>query len=212
MSDTFNVPVVKAKGETIEVDSSALPDASYKGVFAAGLKVCINTGTTKITKDHFTDAKGVYDEAGHKAAALAKAKEKVAELIAGTYKFGRGTAAAKGDHKLTVIATRLARDIIKQLIKDSDRRVTSFKASQITAAAKEFLATDEASVVWARAKDELENVKSPAKFKLSISEDPELVRKNAEKAKAEKLDLGQLSAAKSAKVKTRAMSGVAHLN
>ena len=45
MSDTFQVPVVKAKGETIEVDSSALPDASYKGIFAAGLKVCINTGT-----------------------------------------------------------------------------------------------------------------------------------------------------------------------
>lgn len=212
-SSTYRVPVVKAK-DFVEVDSSTLPDESYRGIFAAGLKHCVNTGMAgdKFKKEAFTNAKGEFDEAAYKAAAMAKAQEQVAKLIAGEYKFGR-VASAKTDHKLTVEATRLARDVIKQLIKDAGKRVTSFKASQITAAAKEFLDTEEGAYVWEKAKENLANVKSPAKFKLSISEDPELVAKNAEKAKKEKLDLGQLSAAKAGKtVKSRAMSGAAHLN
>lgn len=211
MSDDnlYLVPVVKAKGETISVDASALPDASFRGVVAAGLKACINTGTSKITKDQFTDAKGNYDEIKHKAAAMEKAAEKLKALMDGSYKFGRA-AAAKTDHKLTVEATRIARDVVKQMIKDSGKRVTSFKASQITAAAKELLAMEDGADIWAQAKANLESVKTPKAFKLSISEDPDLVAKNAEKNAKQKLDLGQLSAAKAGKtsVKTRP----AHLN
>lgn len=216
MSDaisTYNVPVTKAKGETVEVDSTQLPDESYRGIFAAGLKHCVNQGTTgdKYKKEAFTDAKGNFDEAAYRAAVVAKAREQVAKLLSGEFKFGRA-AAAKTDHKLTVEATRLARDVIKQFIKDSGKRVTSFKASQITAAAKEFLATEEGGYLWEKAKENLATVKTPTKFKLTIEEDPELVAKNAEKSKKEKLDISQLSAAKAGKVKTRAMSGAAHLN
>lgn len=209
----YTVPVVKAKGETVEVDSRELGDASYRGIFAAGLKHCVNQGTTgdKYKKEAFTDAKGVFDETAYKAAIVAKAREQVAKLLSGDFKFGR-QASAKTDHKLTVEATRLARDVVKQFIKDSGRRVTSFKASQITISAKEFLETEEGAYLWEVAKANLSSVKSPTKFKLTITEDPTLVAKNAEKAKKEKLDISQLSAAKAGKVKTRAMSGAAHLN
>lgn len=142
-NSVYRVPITKAKGEAVDLDVAKMPDAQYRNVVAAGLKLAVNSGTTKITKENFTK-NGVLDEDAMRAAASKIAREKASALIAGTFKWGRATkAATEVPHKVMIEARRLARGAVKEWIVASGGRVTHYKASAITEAANELLSAPE---------------------------------------------------------------------
>lgn len=196
----YVIPVVKAPGQTVEIDIGKMETVSYEHTIHEGLKHYVNAGATKIKQDG-PDGKGY--SPGAQADALKLAQEKATQLMLGTYKFGRQSAKDSGrDHKVVVLATQLARDFIKKLIKDNGGRVTHYKASEITAAAKEML-VDEQRGAWffaeaekAIAARDSHNVEG---FELKIKPDAE---KQAKAQKKGKVDLGQLSAAAAKRTST----------
>jgi len=214
-NSVYTVPVTKAKGDSVSIDIAELPDSQYRNVVAAGLKLAVNSGATKITKENFTK-NGVLDEAGMKAAAAKLAREKASALIAGTFKWGRATkAATEVPHKVMVEARHNARGAVKEWIVASGGRVTHYKASAITEAANELLAAPEGMQylldaaktqgytfkdgVWTEAEAAPKVRAKPAGFKL-----PEADETLKEKAQAKaKVPAGMLSAAKAGGVAAR---------
>jgi hypothetical protein len=197
----YTIPVVKGGG-VVSINITDMPDQSYRGIVASGLKIAINSGATKITQDTDAEGKKYYTEENKKAA-LELARKKVEQLMTGDFKFGRGSTADKGlPHKLVVLATQKARDAIRQLIKDSGGKVTHYKASDITAAAKALLADEEKGKYFydeAQAELDKQSKVNLSGFTLGIHEDPEKVKKAKEKTK---LDVGQLSAAAASRTST----------
>ena len=128
----YQVPVTKGKG-TVEIDSDALPEAVYKEVFLQGLKVVTNRGTTKITKETYPDAEQL------KAAAMAKAQEQVAAMLAGKIRI-MGAKTDKVSGAVMTEARRLARNLVKDAMKREGIKVSHVEASEITKAANALLA------------------------------------------------------------------------
>src|SRR5258705_2316138 len=87
VSTTLRVPVTKAKG-SIEVDTGSLPEHVYREALVQGLKVLINRGMTKLTKEAYPDADVL------KAAAMEKAEETLQNMYDGKIRIMGG---AKSD-------------------------------------------------------------------------------------------------------------------
>src|SRR5579862_5030384 len=73
------VPVTKGSG-SVDVDLSTLPDDVYREALLQGLKVLVNRGMSKITKE------ALPDEATRKSEAMLKAQKNVDDLKAGKVK------------------------------------------------------------------------------------------------------------------------------
>ena len=209
ISPIFEVPVVKAKGKFVTVDASRLNAQTYKNVFLAGLKACVNTGTTKITKAYYTKD-GVLDEDKMRADAYALAAKKAGELVSGTFKFTRVKADDKVDYKVKVKARQLAKDHVRRLIKDGGENVTHYAPTAITAAANQLLESAEGEIFIIDAKRILEEEKNRKTgitlAALNIKPDPEVVKKAQAKKKERKTSVpgGILSRAAAGKeVRTR---------
>lgn len=198
----LQIPVTKAGNKTIAVDTDTLHEKVYVAALASGIKTLVNGGATKLAnvKDATTDE----EKADFEAKAVAKAEERVAQMIAGTLKIGRAAAVKGPSAQVITEARRLARDLIRQAIKDAGGKVSHYSASEITSHANALLNDpDSGPGLITKAEENLEaRTKSNIKIDASkIKEDPELVAK-AEKAKQEK-KAGVLSAAKAGKVAPR---------
>lgn len=189
----FRVPVTKAKGEFVEIDTSTLPDEVYREALLQGLKVLANRGTSKITRAAFKSG----DE--FKAAALAKANEQVEAMKAGKIKLTGGKA-KKASGAVMTEARRIAKALVKDAIKASGGKISHYESSVITAAANKLLEEDPSII--AKAEEELKRRES-IKVGIDLTTLVKPSQKLIDKAEARKAD-AQLSAKQAGMVNKRA--------
>lgn len=204
------VPVVKGKG-SVDIDIEKLPDDMYKAALEAGLKVLINGGASKITKAEYPD------EAELKAAAMAKAEERVAQMLDGTLKLPGVKAAKKASGAVMTEARRLAKAIILDLMRKQGIRKADVDAKEITAAANELIEQQPDILEEAKANIEARE-KSEVAGKIDISalikinptkkakNDAENAAKKAERAKNKPLSAKQAGMTAKAKKKPAAQA------
>lgn len=184
----ISVPVTKGKA-AIEVELDQLPEDVYREMCIQGMKVLLNRGMSKITKETYPDEEEL------KAAANAKAAENLEACKEGKIRF-TGSAKTKGiSGVVKTEAMRLARGIVKDEIKKAGGKISHYSASDITAAAKELLEASPELIEQAKA-NLAEREKTPVKINISaIPVDPKRVKAAEEKAaKAKAAKAGQLSA------------------
>lgn len=196
-SKVLAIPVVKAgKGATLDVDLEKVPDKYYQEALKQGLKVIVNGGSTKINKEAYPD------EAELHAAAMAKAKERVAAMIAGDLTLRGATKSAGASQAVMTEARRIARELVKSQIKAAGHKISHYGAAAITEAANSILEAQPDLIKLAE-KNLAERGGQKITVALNLKEDPKLVAK-AEKIKAEKaakkVPPGVLSAAQAGKV------------
>ena len=140
----MNVPITKGKG-TVQIDTDAIPEAVFAEALLQGLKVLLNRGASKITKETYPEAEEM------KAAAMAKAQEQVEAVMSGNIKFTGGKAASKVSGAVKTEARRLAKAAVKDAIKASGGKVSHVEASEITKAANALLEQDPSFIAMAEA-------------------------------------------------------------
>lgn len=198
----MKVPVTKAK-DVVEIDTDSLPEAVYAEALLQGLKTLVNRGMSKITKAELGDDVIVKSEA------MIKAKANVEDIVAGKIKFsGKSAGKSKVSGAVNTEAMRIARNRVKDAIKAAGMKISYVKASEITAAAKELIASEdadnEASCI-AMAKANLAKraeAPMPIDIKSLVSEDAKL-REAGEAKKAEERANKPLSAKQAGLVKGR---------
>lgn len=194
----YTIPVSKGKA-SIDIAVDDVPDDVYKEALMLGLKELVNRGMSKITVAKLEGA----ELQKAQAAAMAQAAKNVEAIKTSNIKFA-GKKAKSGESAVVMTeALRLAKNLVKDEIKRAGGKISHYKASEITLAAKELLAQDDSLVAQAKANLE-EREKTPVKVNIMalVKEDPELVKK-AEAKKAEKKVAG-LSAKQAGMTKTRA--------
>lgn len=189
----LNVPITKGK-TTLAIDTDKdIPDDMYAEVLLQGLKVVLNRGASKITKETYP----VADEL--KAAAMAKAAEQVELLRTSKVKVTGGKAKSGVSGAVMTEARRLARNLVKDAMKAAGVKISHVEASEITKAANALLAEDPSIVEKAKTNLD-ERAKVPvaetiiAGIKIS---DKKVKAAEAKKAK------DQLSKTQAGKVQTR---------
>lgn len=197
VANTYACPITKVKGETIEVNFDELPIEIYREMLRLGAKEYVNkVGMSKIgaglTKLEGTELKKAQD------AVVAQAKKNVEAMTTGNgFKYsGESKSATKVSGAVNTEAMRLAKNIVKDLMKKAGLKISHTPASEITIAAKAVLASMPDLYKTAEANLEA-RAKTPSipglDIKALVHADPELVAK-AEKAKAAKKKGGTISA------------------
>lgn len=136
----LQVPVTKGKG-FIEINTDDIPEAVYAEVILQGLKVLVNRGASKITKENHPD------EATLKAEAMIQAEKQKTELLSvdaegkynGSIKLTGGKAKSKESGAVMTEARRLAKNLVKDMMKEKGIKISHVDAKDITAAANELL-------------------------------------------------------------------------
>jgi hypothetical protein len=202
VSTTLMVPVTKAKG-TIEVDTGMLPEHVYREALVQGLKVLINRGMTKLTKEAYPDADLL------KAAAQEKAEETLQNMYDGKIRIMGGAKSDKVPREVMTEARRIARALVKDGLKRAHIKISYVESSEITKAANVLLA-DQPQILE-QAREEVERrAKASAKVTIDVKAIPisEKRKAAAEAAAAAKKADKTLSAAKAGKIATRARPGL----
>lgn len=198
----FSVPVTKAGNSTLDIDTDKLPDDMYKLAMAEGLKVLLNKGMSKITT-----AKLEGEElAKAQAAALAQGEKNAEALRSGTLKVGRGSSKTKGIPGVVMTeARRLAKAVIKDLMRAEKIKISAVPAKEITEAANKLLEVDSSFIAQATAniKARDEAPKPAIDIKSLVKESPDLLAKLADKKAADKAS-APLSAKQAGKPVARA--------
>jgi len=182
----------------VEVDTTQLPDPVYREALMLGLKVLAERGMSKLTKEAYPD------EAERKAAIKAKAEANVQDMYAGKVKLTGQKAAKKTSGAVMTEAMRLARNLVKDAMKQNGIKISHVKASEITAAAKALIEADASIITKAEANlAAREATPIMIDVKALIKTDPALVAKAEAAAAAKKKDK-PLSAKQAGKVAPRA--------
>jgi hypothetical protein len=193
----YQVPVTKGK-TTIEVDDIALSDDVMREVILQGLKVLMNRGTSKITKEAYPDPEEM------KAAAVKAAEVQAEALKAGKIKFSGSAKVKKASGAVMTEARRIARNMVKDSMKEQGLKISHFEASEITAAANALLEADPTIVETAKVALE-ERAKKPIAIDIKslVKESPKLVQKALDKKSKAKAD-APLSKTQAGKTQPRA--------
>jgi hypothetical protein len=202
--DTFSVPIAKAgKDATITVDVKLLNDEMYALVMAEGLKAILNArmtskagpgAVTKLSGKELEDAQG---------RAMKIATENLDKLFKGEIK-AKGTKAAKSDlpREVQTEARRIARELVKNVIRDAGLKPSRVAAKDITSAADAMIAGRDGPDIIAKALENLDsraNLKSTIDVSAFVKEDPKLVAKAAKDAAERKTQLSAKQAGLPAK-------------
>lgn len=130
---------IKLKGDVgeVEVNISKLADSSYKLAMVEGITSLVNSvGMSKIMPG-VTKLEGK-EKTERVAAILKQAQQNVEALLAGTIS-KRGRSAVKASGAVQTEAMRLAKAMVKDLIRNSGQKIGAYSAKEITAAAKKVL-------------------------------------------------------------------------
>jgi hypothetical protein len=192
-----NVPITKGK-TTMAVTLADIPDDVYQEALLQGLKVLLNRGASKITKETYTNAEEL------KAAALAKAQEQLELVNTSKIKFTGGKKKSGVTGAVMTEARRLAKALVKDELKRAGIKISHVEASEITKAANLYLESEHGTALIEKAKANLaerEKVTLGDVFDISaiVKENPALVAKAAAKKAS-----GTLSAKQAGKVAKRA--------
>jgi hypothetical protein len=201
VSDTPStiIPITLKNGAgVVDVDTARLPDAVYREALLQGLKVLAERAMSKLTKEAYPD------EAERKAAIKAKAEANIEDMYEGKVKITGAVAVKKASGAVMTEAMRLARNLVKDAMKAEKIKISTVKASDITAAAKAFIEADPSIITTAEANLKAREA-TPVKINIKslIHADPELVKKAEAKAAAAKADK-PLSKTQAGKVAPRA--------
>ncbi len=174
-----NVPVTKGGG-TIEINLDAIPLEVYQAMLELGAKELLNRGMSKITVKGLTGAD--LDKA--RSAAMAKGEENAEAIRTGKVRLPGAKAASTGKvpKALQAEARRLAREVVKDVLRKAGKKISHYTAASITKAADELIASDPSYLE--RAERNLSGRTDPPKgidITSLIAEDPKLVAKEAEK-------------------------------
>ena len=188
----IQIPITKGKS-TVEINTDDIPDKVYQEIVLQGLKTLLNRGMSKITKA------STKDEDEMKSLAMEAAAKNVEAVMSSTIKFTGGKA-KKASGAVMTEARRLARNLVKDAMKEAGIKVSHVEAKEITAAANELLEADPSILEQAKTNLE-ERAKKPIAIdiKALVKTSPKLVAK-AEERKAK----DQLSKTQAGKVAKRA--------
>ncbi len=195
----LSVPITKGKG-AIDIDTSLIPEDVYAEALLQGLKVLLNRGASKITKETYP----VEDEL--KVAAMAKANEQVEMVMTSKIKFTGSKASTKASGEVMTEARRLAKNVVKDEMKRAGIKISHVEPKEITRVANELLASDPSLIETAKANLEARKaipVSDKISIKSLIKESPELIAK-AEAKKAKDKASRPLSKTQAGKTKARA--------
>lgn len=194
----MKVPCTKGKG-FVEIWTGKLPDNVYQEALLQGLKVIVNRGGTKITKEAYPNA----DEL--KAKAMEHAEAQVQNMYAGKIRI-MGAKTDKISGAVMTEARRLARNLVKDEMKRQGIKVSYVEASEITKAANALITSQPEIVEQAKAMlAERDEKAAGIKIKLAeVTGTIQISPKKQAKAEAEKAKAKeQLSAAKAGKAQVR---------
>jgi ribosomal protein L17 len=200
----LQVPVTKAgKTAFIELDTETMPEGVWAEIILQGAKVLLNRGASKITKETYPD------ETERQAEAMKAAEKQLEDMVAGKIKLtGTKKASAKTSGKVMTEARRLAREVVKDLMKANGIKISHVKASEITAVANDLINQDPTFIEKAEANlAAREAIPTTAiNIKDLIKVDPKLVAADEVK-KAKAKANAPLSAKQAGKTKARAKTG-----
>lgn len=190
----LQIPITKAKGHFVTIDTDTIPADVYAEAMLQGLKVLANRGTSKITKAAYPKAEELLE------AAVAKANEQVELIMTSKIKFTGQKKASGVSGAVRTEAMRLARNLVKDEMKRQGIKISHVEASEITKAAKELLDAMPELVETAKANIDARNA-VPVATAINVKS----IKTSAKKvAAAEAKKAGTLSAKQAGKVKTRA--------
>jgi hypothetical protein len=193
----LRIPVVKAK-TYLELIPDDMPIHVYTEALVLGFKQILNRGQTKVTKEAYPEPEAL------KAKAMEIAEATLENMYAGKIRVAGGSAKSyKIPREVMTEARRIARNLVKEELKRSGVKVSYIESSEITKAANALLASDPDIVK--QAEEEVEK-RARTKVKIDISSIP-VSEKKVKAAEAKKADK-TLSAAKTARVATRARPGL----
>src|SRR6266851_352406 len=136
---TFVIPLKGGCGHVTLEDADAVPLEMYRYIFQQGLEAIVNSvGMSQllkgITKLEGTDAEKAKD------AVRKQARANVQDLLKGQIKRkGARSEAVKVGDAVQTEALRMAKEMVKDLIRQSNQKIGAYKASEITSAAKDVL-------------------------------------------------------------------------
>ena len=204
MSDTqtdTTLTVGIKNGASVSVDINMLPPEVYRAVLERGIKAIVeSSGMSKLGPKYYEGGK---EDPKLLADTQAKAEENVEKMLKGELGAGKAKAKTKVSGEVKTEAMRLARAKVKEVIKANGGKISHYKASEITAAAKELIEQDKSFIEQAK---ELLEARAAAPVKVDImamvKADPKLVA-DAEAKAAERKKNAPLSAKQAGQVKPR---------
>jgi uncharacterized protein YneF (UPF0154 family) len=127
----IQVPLAKAKGKFIDIDTDKVNADVWAYAVSIGLKSLANRGTAG------EKAKGLSDDEYLEIAA-----KQVADMYAGKTRIIGAKRAAKRDGAEMTEAIRIAKETVKQMIRANGEKISHYSASEITKAAKAIVEAD----------------------------------------------------------------------
>lgn len=152
----LRIPITKGK-DFIDIDTRPIEEGGdltpevYREAMIQGLKVILNRGMAKVTKESFAGKDGKVDEEGMKAAAMKIAEKTFKDMRENAIRFTGGKVKKEISGEVMVEAMKLARGFVKQFIKDEGKKISHVDAKEITKAAKALLADSPELVEQAKA-------------------------------------------------------------
>lgn len=177
-----NVPITKGK-TTLAVNIDAIPGDVWAEVILQGLKVLLNRGTSKVTKETYPQA----DQLAAKAVEVAN--EQLELVMTSKIKFTGGKKKSGATGVVMTEARRLAKALVKDELKRAGIKISHVEASEITKAANAYLETAKGAELVEQAKKNLAerekvSIGATMDIKAMVAISPELVAKaEAKKAK-----------------------------
>ena len=143
-----NVPITKGKS-TLAIDINAIPDDVFAEVVLQGLKVLLNRGMSKVTKETYPVASEM------QAKAMEVATAQVEAVMTSKIKFTGGKKKSGATGAVMTEARRLAKAFVKDEIKRQGLKVSHYEASEITQAANNYLEGPKGAAMIDKAKANL---------------------------------------------------------
>lgn len=194
----INVPITKAK-TTMAINVDEIPDDVYAEALMQGLKVLLNRGTSKVTKE-------TYPKPAEMLAKALEVAEAQLELVkTSKIKFTGGKKKSGATGAVMTEARRLAKALVKDELKRTGIKISHVEASEITKAANLYLESEAGAALVEKAKANLAEREAVSigdiiNVKSVVAISPELVAK----AEAKKAKGGTLSAKQAGMVKHKA--------
>lgn len=200
-----NVPITKGK-TTLAVKIDDIPADVWGEVILQGLKVLLNRGTSKVTKETYPKAEEM------QAKAIEVANTQLEAVMTSKIKFTGGKKKSGATGAVMTEARRLAKALVKDELKRAGIKISHVEASEITKAANLYLESEKGTALVEKAKANLaEREKVSIGDTLDVTKviaiSPELVKK-AEAKKAQ--GKGNLSAKQAGKVAKRQKAEAQH--
>ena len=194
---TLNVPITKGK-TTLAVVLDEIPDDVYQEILLQGLKVLLNRGMSKVTKETYPNS----EEMKAKAVEVAQAQLELVKTSKIKFTGGKKKSGATG--AVMTEARRLAKALVKDELKREGIKISHVEASEITKYANAFLESEGGAALIEKAKANLAEREAIAAGTVVSVKGIHISEKLVAAAEAKKSSKGTLSAKQAGKVAKRA--------